>query len=362
MSDIAPLQSMIPPGSSPAYPELHYNDAGNAYTCNAAGAWVPHPGICKAITTSQQSFCIKHGEPQLSLSCELGTYTLRTPAMFQSKEDTPLLLSSYHTPLHQMLMNSMIDPAFLPLPESGDLDLTDTVTIAEAQGHTPVVKAAGLHHQVKGLRGKGKTKENLTSANSKKHSREYADEDDEAHVQQGCPQGSNNYMISDVTILLDMVCQEPPLGQCGWQAVHVKFCQWVKANGHPEHKVTSLEMKFKQLVKTMKPTGDGVCPPDVTCALRIDQLINECAGTCDLDDMDFDTIEDDDNHSVVSNEINIQDEPYHTFPQFSTLLLHASLLTQMPLFRIAMLEELQLQISSLTFLELLTQLPKPAAV
>ncbi|KAG1773663.1 hypothetical protein EV702DRAFT_1048218 [Suillus placidus] len=71
MSDIAPLQSMIPPGSSsPAYPELRYNDAGNSYACNDAGAWVPHPRICKAITTSQPSFHIEHGEPQLSLSCE----------------------------------------------------------------------------------------------------------------------------------------------------------------------------------------------------------------------------------------------------------------------------------------------------
>jgi hypothetical protein len=41
-------------------------------------------------------------------------------------------------------------------------------------------------------------------------------------------------------------------------------------------------------VKTTKPTGDGVCPPDVTRAHEINALINECAGTRDLNDLDFD--------------------------------------------------------------------------
>jgi hypothetical protein len=47
MSDIPPPQSMIPPGSSPSYPELRYNNAGNAYARNEDDVWVPHPGICK---------------------------------------------------------------------------------------------------------------------------------------------------------------------------------------------------------------------------------------------------------------------------------------------------------------------------
>ena len=43
-----------------------------------------------------------------------------------------------------------------------------------------------------------------------------------------------------------------------------------------------------QLVKTPKPTGDGVCPPEVTCAHHIDDLINEHVGTRDLNNSDFD--------------------------------------------------------------------------
>ncbi|KAG1723958.1 hypothetical protein EDB19DRAFT_1644979, partial [Suillus lakei] len=152
----------------------------------------------------------------------------------------------------------------------------------------------------------------------------------EVHARRGRPQGSNNYTSSDVKVLLDMVCQELPLGQRGWQAVHVKFGQWEKANGRPERKVTSLETKFKQLVKTMKPMGDGVCPPEVTRAHCIDQLINEHAGMCDLDDMDFDDIEDNDNHSVISNQI--QDELDHTSPPIQhTALARSTARTEAPI-------------------------------
>ncbi|KAG2067341.1 hypothetical protein BDR04DRAFT_1120547 [Suillus decipiens] len=275
MSDIPPPQSMLPPSSSPSYPELRYNDAGNAFVCNEVGAWVPHPGICKAITSSQHSFCIEHREPKLSISSyqSPGTYALSTPANFKSKEDaTPPLVSGSHIALCQVVPNHMIDPVLLPLPDSGDLDLTDAVTIAKAHGHTLVAKTAGSCCQAKGLKGKGKDKENVASANSKKHSQEDADADD-------------------------------------------------------------------KLVKTTKPIGDGVCPPEVTHALYIDQLINECAGTHDLDDMDFDGIEDDDNHSIVSDPI--QDESDHTSPpiQFTAVLQ----------FHVAMFKELQPLNFSLAF-------------
>ena len=41
-------------------------------------------------------------------------------------------------------------------------------------------------------------------------------------------------------------------------------------------------------MKTTKPTGTGVCPPEVKRAHHIDELINERAGTCELADSDFD--------------------------------------------------------------------------
>ncbi|KAF8833315.1 hypothetical protein BDN67DRAFT_889164, partial [Paxillus ammoniavirescens] len=106
----------------------------------------------------------------------------------------------------------------------------------------------------------------------------------------GRPQGANNYTAGDMTTLLDCVEDELPLGQRGWQAVTVRFNQWAAKSGHPERKLTSLETKFKQLVKTTKPTGDGECPEEVMHAHHIDNLINERAGTRDLDDSDFDDV------------------------------------------------------------------------
>jgi hypothetical protein len=46
-----------------------------------------------------------------------------------------------------------------------------------------------------------------------------------------------------------------------------------------------------QFVKTTQPTGDGVCPPDVTHAHELDARINERAGTRDLNDSDYDAFD-----------------------------------------------------------------------
>ncbi|KAG1730229.1 uncharacterized protein EDB91DRAFT_1006601, partial [Suillus paluster] len=189
-------------------------------------------------------------------------------------------------------------PALLPLPQSSDKDLSDPVAIAEACGYTPTVKTAGSRCKVNPSKGKGRGKENSAYSTTKKRAREILEDDDEARVKRGHPHGSNNYSSADMKTLLNVVEEELPLGQRGWQAIHAKFAQWAKRAGRPDRKVTSLETKFKQLVKTTKPTGDGVCPPEVSRAHEIDHLINECAGTHDVNDMD---LEDDDNGlSLVS--------------------------------------------------------------
>ncbi|KAG1728932.1 hypothetical protein EDB19DRAFT_1832618 [Suillus lakei] len=184
MSDIPPPQSMIPPVTSPSYPELRYSDASNAYARNNVGAWVPHPGICNSqilkfvqALTSQWSFCK-----------ESGTYALG-----------PAKCSHYR----------------------GGMWL-----------HSSSQKA-GSHRKAKAPRGKGKGKENIPLAVPKKCSREDADEDDNAQVKRGRPQGSNNYSNLDVNCLLNMVQDELPLGQRGWQIIHLKYCQWAKVNHRP---------------------------------------------------------------------------------------------------------------------------------
>jgi len=51
----------------------------------------------------------------------------------------------------------------------------------------------------------------------------------------------------DTNLLLDCVEAELLLGPQGWLAVTSKFNQRAAKLGHPERKVTSLEMKFKQV-------------------------------------------------------------------------------------------------------------------
>ncbi|KAG1800913.1 uncharacterized protein HD556DRAFT_1438914 [Suillus plorans] len=63
----------------------------------------------------------------------------------------------------------------------------------------------------------------------------------------------------------------------------------VAADSHdrPTCPAKSLELKFKQLVRTTKPTGDAECPPHIERAHKIDFCMNEKAGTRDLDDDEF---------------------------------------------------------------------------
>ncbi|KAG2153660.1 uncharacterized protein EDB93DRAFT_1248562 [Suillus bovinus] len=228
MSDIPPSQSMIPPSTSPSYPELCYNEASNTYAHNNIGAWVPHPGICNAFMSHQP------------FHMETGTYALG-PAKFASQTDSPSPSSCVN--MHQVPGNNAIDPALLPLPDTSDLDLMDAITIAEAHDYIAAAKTA------------------------------------------------------NVNCLLNMVKDELPLAN------------WAKVNHQPSHKITLLE-----LVKTMKPTGDSICPPQVICAHHIDHLINKHAETYDLNDLDFENENinnnNNNNHSIVSD----QDEPYCASP------------------------------------------------
>ncbi|KAG2052869.1 hypothetical protein BDR06DRAFT_972768 [Suillus hirtellus] len=50
-----------------------------------------------------------------------------------------------------------------------------------------------------------------------------------------------------------------------------------------------------------------VCPPEVMCAHCIKELINECAGTCNVNNIDYKAVQDDDSLSVISDQY--QDEP-----------------------------------------------------
>jgi hypothetical protein len=143
---------------------------------------------------------------------------------------------------------AVIDPALLPLPQGSDKDLSDPLAVAEARGYAAAVKAAGSRRKVKPSKGKGQDKENSTIHDTtKKHARDVLGDDNDPPVKRGRPHGSNNYTSADMKTLLDLVEDELPLGQRGWQTIHAKFSQWAKIAGRPDRKVTSLETKFKQV-------------------------------------------------------------------------------------------------------------------
>ncbi|KAG2746074.1 hypothetical protein P692DRAFT_20642251, partial [Suillus brevipes Sb2] len=278
MSDITPSQSMNNPCSQ-TIPELRYDSTGNVYAHVHLGDWRPHPGIAQHVLITLQ----QHAAAPLM-------HRLTTPANFSQPHFSPPL----SPPGSRLALSSAYqDPARIPLPDSPDRDLCNPSMIAKSHRYTPAIKTGGAHRKTvtRAFKGKGKDKEN-TNVNGgecpQKHAHIPEDDEDDLRAKHGRPHGSNNYSSADVKALLDLVKDELPLGQKGWQVIHLKFMQWASHNEHPHCKAQSLETKFKQFVKTTKPTGDGVCPPDVTRAHELDVHINERAGTRDLNNSDYD--------------------------------------------------------------------------
>ncbi|KAL4079768.1 hypothetical protein J3A83DRAFT_4368612 [Scleroderma citrinum] len=215
-----------------------------------------------------------------------------SPATFQPLSDVSRMT-------HVPPQNHVIDPVLVPLPSSQDDDLSVPAVIAQSQGHVASPNTVGACCPDKDSTcgskskvSKSKDKENVGMSKLKKHPHDVIDLDDEdkAKARHGCPHGVGNYSCSDMNALLDFVEEELPLGQCGWQSVAAKFNKWAVKYGQPEWKLTSLKMKYKQLVKTPKPTGTGVCPLEVLQAHHIDDLVNEQAGTHELNDSEYDNI------------------------------------------------------------------------
>ncbi|KAJ6561938.1 hypothetical protein B0H19DRAFT_943801, partial [Mycena capillaripes] len=79
-----------------------------------------------------------------------------------------------------------------------------------------------------------------------------------------------------------------PVGAKGWKAITEDHNQWARESGRPVRELKSLEGKYKQLLKSKKPTGDPDCPPEVKRAHRIELKINNRIDTRELSDSDFD--------------------------------------------------------------------------
>ncbi|KIK76468.1 hypothetical protein PAXRUDRAFT_18188 [Paxillus rubicundulus Ve08.2h10] len=282
---------------------LHYDDAGNPFIRDANGVWIPHCGFISSLS---------HASHQPSNTVQGGTrpnaghwpsdhphhnqgrpWASLTPASFPHTADHGANTSMFPPGPSQ----HYIDPSAIPLPQGQDDDLSTPHVIAQAQGYVQSPKVAGARRgaKPKSNKSKGKEKENVAFERSKKRSRPIQldnDNDKLPRTKRGRPQGANNYSVSDTNVLLNIIEDKLPIGQQGWLAVMTKFNKRTIELGRPERKQTSLETNFKQLVKTTKPTGNGVCPPEIKCAHHIDSLINERVGTRDLGDSDFNDADD----------------------------------------------------------------------
>ncbi|CAA7270633.1 unnamed protein product [Cyclocybe aegerita] len=274
----------------PGNPNIRYDRFGWPYVQDVSGHWVQL--YAPTMVTSQSVPTATHGFPAVSQNETAPTHP------HNNMEDGPnqllsealVIVTSTRAPTAGP-STAVIDPALLPLPEVLDDDLSDPVTIVKSRGHAAAKKVAGSRQK-----GKGKQRAVLTKSRNKgkekatARKRRHASDDEEVEVvaKRGRPKGAGNYTADEVDALLDFVEEELPLGQRGWQSIHCGFTRWARRNDAAERTLKSLETKFKQLVKTTKPTGDAYCPLDVKRAHKIDGRINERAATRNLNDSDFD--------------------------------------------------------------------------
>ncbi|KAJ7123487.1 hypothetical protein C8R44DRAFT_783884 [Mycena epipterygia] len=252
---------MAPPPFPPTGPGFHHDASGRTWFCGPDGIWSPVAGASFAPAPQQAQ-----SEPASNSAGSTQPSSYKFPP---SSAPYP----SSHIPDH------LIDPRLLPLPEDDDRDLLDPAVIAHSRGLKPALKVGGKRQKAKDTKGK-----------KRQHS---SDSDDDSDVgepvpKRGRPKGSSNFSKEDTMKLLDLVEKHLPLGQKGWQTVKSRYHKWARKAGRPERDGKSLETKYKQLLKMKKPTGDAHCPPEIKRAHRIENLINQQAGTRDLSDSDCD--------------------------------------------------------------------------
>ncbi|KAK2463364.1 hypothetical protein APHAL10511_004620 [Amanita phalloides] len=194
-----------------------------------------------------------------------------------------------------------VNPADIPLPAPSDDEFPPPHVLASEIAH-PATKTAGSRH-APSSKMKGKQKGNLHDPPVAGKRKQHIDnQPPPVKKQRGRISGATNYSSADIDALFDLIEEHLPLGSQGWNSVGNAFNSWSQENGHPLRTPKSLELKFKQILKTSKPTGDAECTPHVERAHEINELMNQKAGSCDLDDEE---ILDNDTISIPSDEENV---------------------------------------------------------
>jgi len=121
--------------------------------------------------------------------------------------------------------------------------MSDLPPVTQLIQHDPAKKIAGA-------RRKGKQNVDIEENHQqrKRKPAEPIDLDDASKsAKRGRPTGAGNYAAEDINMLLDLTEEELPLGQRGWDTVHMKYNKWSRKHKRPERTVKSIETKFKQV-------------------------------------------------------------------------------------------------------------------
>ncbi|KDR70606.1 hypothetical protein GALMADRAFT_144507 [Galerina marginata CBS 339.88] len=262
-------------------PVIQYDEAGNAFFQDTNGRQYPYYGqfpVPQAAVHPHASTCPPHNNMRDGPNEPL-------PQAFQPPDHLLRPFPSIPCWCHFLHPRTMTCP--------------NGPTIAKARGHCAAEKVAGARRPtgkgkeraVEGSVCSGKGKDTGAGPlRKRKHVSDDEDEDDRS--KRGRPKGSNNCTPDEVTVLLNCVEKEKPIAQYGWGKVHRRYTRWACLNRHSERAMKSLETKFKQLVKTKKPTGDAYCPPEVKQAHLIDGLITERSLLRDISDSELDGSDD----------------------------------------------------------------------
>ncbi|KAJ7750678.1 hypothetical protein DFH07DRAFT_775014 [Mycena maculata] len=252
--------------------EIQYDSAGRPWTQGPDGQWTT-----AAFQQPLQAPFQHKGPPA---STQVPPYNF--PPAFDDIAGAfaPLQASSSRYPDHRFdlrLPPLATDLLLTPLPDDDDPKLFDPAAIAKSRGLRATSKVAGSRRKDKGKR--------------RHHSSDSEEDSDAApHPTKrtcGRPSGSSNFSKEDTKHMLDLVETELPLGQKAWDKVIKHYNKWACTNKRPERPGKSRETKYKLLLKAKKPTGSGYCPPEVKRAHRIEDQINQHAGTRDVSDSEF---------------------------------------------------------------------------
>ncbi|KAJ7740213.1 hypothetical protein DFH07DRAFT_965396 [Mycena maculata] len=280
----------LPPYTQSAFPPPPYDDNGRPWFPGSDGNWafgsgLQQPPHYSSVAGMPASAAQQQQQPR-QYSSAAGTSA--SAAQVPSYNFPPSTQTSAIHPRAHPASNYPPISLLPPLPDQEDRNLSDPAAIARSHGLAPAKKVAGVCH--KDPKGK---KRNYSSD---------SDTDEEPITKRGRRKGSLNFSKDDVTNLLDNVDKRLPLGQKGWKAVAVGYAKRARNTGRPERDVKSLEAKYKQLLKTKKPTGSGQCPPEIKRAHEIEAKINHRADTRELSDSD------DDGANASDNSIEVLDQ------------------------------------------------------